>query len=894
MSDEFKCKIEDNKLIIESSPNGKTNIFAIRELLKKYYFINEIIISEGIEKIGPNYFNNLNSITKVTLPNSLKKIGKNAFSCCVNLEEISFPSNPTGSIEIGETAFANCSSLKNLNIENGVSIIGKGAFSNCTSLQNVYLPESLVRLKNDAFFCCYGLRSVRLPPNLKIIEASTFLYCDNLINISFPENLIEIGTSAFMNCSSLKNIYLPNSLIKISYNAFYSCNKLEDIKFNEGLETIDDGAFSHCSSLKEIELPTTLKYIGSRAFSSCNKLKKAIMNDGVIKIGETVFGFCNNLEEITLSNNIKEIPSQTFYDCFNLKKVVLPNSVLTLGEDIFYRCHDLKEVVLSNNIKKIAMSTFEKCDGLKKIVIPEGVQEIEEKAFYKCHELKEVHLPTTLKRIDSGAFAKCRNLSHLYLKNNNEIINLDVCSGLGGYYIIKNPDNLLFSYYIDDGTYGFYKDGKYIVFDKNVLLSNKKIVKLIKDNGYNKEMYIRLYHYTKKRFIPSNIVIENMPLDDINKFYINNNDKEWAKLVNENFYVALDQNKASFFKLCYVLGLFSESTNIRDKAIKFLNENIVNVLDAYDIHNRFDGFDLSNGFNEEYAEFFIKYYNSKDFMIDIVQDEWRDDEEVDLMAASYNNFKNIKKIYPNRTLHTNREADLLLPVHVMNAVRCIKYNSVDDGNEEFSLIVGRYGYTQYQFEKLQYWYNTGKNLTNLSLFIGEDEKKDGITYKLLSKDDPISAVLGNISNCCQVVGGMGESCVEYGMTMPNSGFIIFTNKDKIIGQSWVWYDAESKTICLDNIEIPHRYLEKINQNKTIQKSFVDCLLRIEKSFKEEMNKKGLKTYKVTIGKGYNDINEILDKNFYSVNDSCQLSDYDGYSDANSQYEINSENRNKKR
>ena len=63
------------------------------------------------------------------------------------------------------------------------------------------------------------------------------------------------------------------------------------------------------------------------------------------------------------------------------------------------------------------------------------------------------------------------------------------------------------------------------------------------------------------------------------------------------------------------------------------------------LKGKFDGFDLNNGFNEEYAEFFIKYYNHKDFMIDVDEDEWGDEEEIDLIAASYNNFKNVKKIY---------------------------------------------------------------------------------------------------------------------------------------------------------------------------------------------------------------------------------------------------------
>ena len=83
----------------------------------------------------------------------------------------------------------------------------------------------------------------------------------------------------------------------------------------------------------------------------------------------------------------------------------------------------------------------------------------------------------------------------------------------------------------------------------------------------------------------------------------------------------------------------------------------------------------------------------------------------------------------------------------------------------------------------------------------------------------------------------------------------------------------------------HKYLEKINQNKTIQKSFIDCLLRLEKGFKEEMNKQGLKVDKVTIGKGYNDIKNILNDKFETEEASTKLYGYTGYSDASSQYEI---------
>ena len=879
MSYKFKCIIDNNKLIIEPRPNGITTISKIRDLIKNKPMINEIVLSEGIELIGPNYFEGLNNIVKITLPSTLKKIGKDGFSYCRNLKEINFPNNPNGNLEIDSEAFSNCESLKNITIKTGVKSIKERAFANCESLESVYLPDGILSMEDNIFSHCNKLKSVRLPADLEKIEFAMFYFCQNLTDIVFPENLKEISSYAFKNCSALKNLVLPKGLIKISNNAFESCKELENVDFNEDIKTIDNEAFAYCKNLKSLILPQSLTHIGDSAFTGCSNLKKVVMNNGVINMGESTFGYCHTLEDITLSNSLKEIPTKAFYDCFNLKKIIIPDNVESLKEDIFFRCHEIQEIILSKNIKKISENSFSHCDGLEKIIIPEGIKEIEVNAFINCFNLEKIYLPTSLEKLDIFAFEYCKKLSSIYLNSKGKILKINVDSSTTRY--VENEDNYLFLHYFIDDRYGFYANGEYIEFHKKDLLNNEKIAKLIHD-GYHE--YIKLYHYSKKRYIPSKVVIESMPTKDIDNFYINKNGQEWSKLIKDSN-ITVYENKVSFFKLCYVLGVFSESTTTRDKAIRFLNEHIIGKLDEYQIHSKFDGFELSNGFNAEYAEFFMKYYNTENFMICIEEDEWGDEEEVELISASYNNFKNVKKIYPNRTLHTNRYADLLLPEHVMNAVRTIEYYDVDSENELFALEIGKYGYTQKQFETLQEWYNKGKKIEEMKLFVEKDSAKNGITYTLLNKDDPLNAVLGNITNCCQVLAGMGQSCVEYGMTMPNSGFITFNYKGKIVGQAWVWYDESTKTICLDNIEIPHKYLEKINQNYEIQNSFIECLLRLEKSFKKEMMEKGLEVEYVTIGKGYNDIRELLDKHFISIKYPNKLSNYTGYSDAYSQYEI---------
>ena len=78
-----------------------------------------------------------------------------------------------------------------------------------------------------------------------------------------------------------------------------------------------------------------------------------------------------------------------------------------------------------------------------------------------------------------------------------------------------------------------------------------------------------MYYWANKKFVSSCVVIDEMPIDSIDKFYINNNCRVWESLIKKSN-IEEDENIGLFFKLCYVLGLFSNSVKIRDRAVKFI------------------------------------------------------------------------------------------------------------------------------------------------------------------------------------------------------------------------------------------------------------------------------------------------------------------------------------
>jgi len=842
--------VDKDILIINEAPRVLSKELIDTLDINKYKCV---MLCEDIEEIGEGAFSNT-KIKKITLPNSLKVINNYAFSWS-EIDEIIIPD---GTILIGRNAFEFCRYLENVIFPNSLKKIDRNAFYNCLELTVLVLPKDLKYIGECAFEKCNKLEVINIPDSISEIKNRTFFDCGSLEEISLSSNTQIIGFSAFENCRKLKNIYNLDNVIKLRDNAFYGCDNLKTINLSNKLENIGARCFAFNGSLQSIYIPNSVKEIGEEAFYACNKLS-----------------------HVMLPRDLKKINNGTFQCCNSLAIIDIPSSVTYIGKEVFKYASKLTNIDLPDCLEFIDEEAFSCCSNLKEIIIPSNVIGIGEAAFFGSFSLKKISFSNKLKYISDDCFLlnDCHDEVRIYDEFNNDLVILKNCE------FTFNEDNIPCYYDKEEKVYYFLKNGKIESFSESLFKKNSNIKRMIDNDEIYDEYYIRLFYYMKKRFVPSSEIIKNMPLSDIDNFYINNNAMKWKELVSLVSEFTSNDNKVSFFKLCYVLGLFSEKASIRDKAYDFIKDNIINELNEFDIHEKFDGFSLKNGFNEEYSEFFMMYFNGKDFM---VTNNERDDI-IDLTSASYNNFKNVKQLYPNKSLHTNRKVDILLPSHIMDAVKSIWYNNVDNGNEDFALTVGRYGYNQVQFEELQRWYNIGKSIAeeDLKLIICEDNFDKGIKYKFIDKSNPIGAVLGNITNCCQVVDGNGASCVKYGMTMPNSCFITFNYKDKIIGQAWVWYDKESGTICLDNIEVPSRYCDEIKNNKMIQKSFIDCLLRLEDNFKKTMINKGFEVSKVTIGKGYNDLKEILDKEFNVVEFPNRLSDYVGYSDSSVQYEIKS-------
>ncbi|MDA1202772.1 MAG: leucine-rich repeat protein [Verrucomicrobia bacterium] len=127
------------------------------------YSVEQVGLDSGVNEpsiFGSGNGKQNNSVTSISIPDSVTRIGQNAFTSCTSLASITMPESVTS---IGDWAFSSCSALTGVVIPNNVTSIGVQAFVECYSLTSISIPSSVISIGGDAFTACTSLATVYLP-----------------------------------------------------------------------------------------------------------------------------------------------------------------------------------------------------------------------------------------------------------------------------------------------------------------------------------------------------------------------------------------------------------------------------------------------------------------------------------------------------------------------------------------------------------------------------------------------------------------------------------------------------------------------------------------------------------------------------------------------------------
>ena len=358
-------------------------------------YIPSVYKGRPVLSIGYEAFRNCDSLTSITIPDSVTSIGTAAFSDCGSLTSITIPDSVTS---IGSSAFSDCDSLESITIPDSVTSTGYSAFFGCDSLEGVYITDI-------AAWCAIDFGDSYANP---LCYAHNLYFNGELVtDLVIPDSVTSIGNYAFRSCDSLESITIPDGVTSIGNYAFAYCDSLESITVASGNPVYHSAG----NCLIETESKTLI--------AGCKN--SIIPTDGsVTSIGNDAFAYCDSFESITIPDSVTSIGNSAFSWCDSLTSIAIPDSVTSIGWYAFQNCGSLTSITIGNGVTSIGGGAFYYCSGLTSITIPDSVTSIGGRAFQYCYSLESITIPDSVTSIGDQAFSGCASLETVYYAGSEE------------------------------------------------------------------------------------------------------------------------------------------------------------------------------------------------------------------------------------------------------------------------------------------------------------------------------------------------------------------------------------------------------------------------------------------------------------------------------------------
>ena len=328
--------------------------------------ITSLTLPETVLELRSNAVASCEKLTSVTLPQSLVVINRMNFFSCNALSEVTIPASVR---YIGDTSFRFCDALRKITFEGVCPAIDMDCFSVLPDDAVAYVPDDQLEAYTAAFENAGSTVSVQPSgKNAVLVENNGYVedefdfdastgtitsYNGYATYLAIPETIggapvKAIGPEAFARHSYLAFLELPEGLESIGDSAFYNCETLGRVRFPSTLKTIGSNAFYNAYKSSVLEL-TSVESIGDYAFYFAGLKGSLELPEGLKSIGENAFEACTNMgANLYLPSTLESIGSNAFKGDYNIQYIVLESPTAPmLGENVFADCDYLYDIDLN-------------------------------------------------------------------------------------------------------------------------------------------------------------------------------------------------------------------------------------------------------------------------------------------------------------------------------------------------------------------------------------------------------------------------------------------------------------------------------------------------------------------------------------------------------------------
>ena len=328
--------------------------------------ITSLTLPETVLELRSNAVASCEKLTSVTLPQSLVVINRMNFFSCNALSEVTIPASVR---YIGDTSFRFCDALRKITFEGVCPAIDMDCFSILPEDAVAYVPDDQLEAYTAAFENAGSTVSVQPSgKNAVLVENNGYVedefdfdastgtitsYNGYATYLAIPETIggapvKAIGPEAFARHSYLAFLELPEGLESIGDSAFYNCETLGRVRFPSTLKTIGSNAFYNAYKSSVLEL-TSVESIGDYAFYFAGLKGSLELPEGLKSIGENAFEACTNMgANLYLPSTLESIGSNAFKGDYNIQYIVLESPTAPmLGENVFAGCDYLYDIDLN-------------------------------------------------------------------------------------------------------------------------------------------------------------------------------------------------------------------------------------------------------------------------------------------------------------------------------------------------------------------------------------------------------------------------------------------------------------------------------------------------------------------------------------------------------------------